>query len=89
MINNVHKANLKKGLFISFEGGEGVGKSTQIDLLKKFLLKKKIKVTTTREPGGTKEGEYIRKFLVSGVKNAWDSYSEALIFNALNINASE
>ena len=83
LINKAYKANFKRGLFISFEGGEGVGKSTQIDLLKKFLLKKKIKVTTTREPGGTKEGEYIRKFLVSGDKNTWDSYSEALIFNAL------
>ena len=83
MINNEHKTSIKKGLFISFEGGEGVGKSTQINLLKKFLSKKKHKVTSTREPGGTKEGEYIRKFLVSGDKNAWDSYSEALIFNAL------
>ena len=83
MINNEHKTSIKKGLFISFEGGEGAGKSTQINLLKKFLSKKKYKVTSTREPGGTKEGEYIRKFLVSGDKNAWDSYSEALIFNAL------
>ena len=83
MINNEHKTSIKKGLFISFEGGEGVGKSTQINLLKKFLSKKSYKVTSTREPGGTKEGEYIRKFLVSGEKNAWDSYSEALIFNAL------
>ncbi len=83
MINNEHKTSIKKGLFISFEGGEGVGKSTQINLLKKFLLKKSYKVISTREPGGTKEGEYIRKFLVSGDKNALDSYSEALIFNAL------
>ena len=83
MINNEHKTCIKKGLFISFEGGEGVGKSTQINLLKKFLSQKKYKVSSTREPGGTKEGEYIRKFLVSGDKNAWDSYSEALIFNAL------
>ena len=83
LINNEHKTSIKKGLLISFEGGEGVGKSTQINLLKKFLSKKSYKVTSTREPGGTKEGEYIRKFLVSGDKNAWDSYSEALIFNAL------
>ena len=75
--------NLKKGVFISFEGGEGVGKSTQIFLLKNFLLSKKYKVTSTREPGGTKEGEYIRKLLVAGNKDAWDSHSEALIFNAL------
>ena len=37
----------------------------------------------TREPGGTKEGEFIRKFLVSGEINSWDSYSELLLFNAL------
>ncbi len=78
-----YKSNKKKGFFITFEGGEGVGKSTQINLLEKFLLKKKVKVTITREPGGTKEGEYIRKYLVSGNKNTWDTYSEALIFNAL------
>ena len=81
--NNNFNASMKKGLFISFEGGEGVGKSTQINLLKQFLVKKKNKVISTREPGGTKEGEIIRKFLVSGDKNAWDVYSEALIFNAL------
>ena len=43
MINNEHKTSIKKGLFISFEGGEGVGKNTQINLLKKFLSKKNIK----------------------------------------------
>ena len=65
MINNEHKTSIKKGLFISFEGGEGVGKSTQINLLKDFLSKRKKKVTLTREPGGTMEGEFIRKFLGS------------------------
>ena len=73
----------KKGVFISFEGGEGVGKSTQIDLLKDNLEKKKIKVVRTREPGGTKEAEQLRKFLVTGEKKAWDSNSETLIFNAI------
>ena len=73
----------KKGLFISFEGGEGVGKSTQIELLKTSLTKKNINVLSTREPGGTKEGELIRKFLVSGEINSWDAYSESLLFNAL------
>ena len=73
----------KKGLFISFEGGEGVGKSTQIELLKTSLKKKNINVLSTREPGGTKEGELIRKFLVSGEINSWDAYSESLLFNAL------
>jgi dTMP kinase len=80
--NNIN-GNFKKGLFISFEGGEGVGKSTQINLLKSYLVKKKFNVKCTREPGGTVEGEFIRKFLVSGDKNSWDSYSELLLFNAL------
>ena len=75
--------NSRKGLFISFEGGEGVGKSTQIDLLKKDLLNKKFNVVSTREPGGTKEAEELRKFLVSGNKKAWDPCSETLIFNAI------
>ena len=75
--------NSQKGLFITFEGGEGVGKTTQINLLKDYLEQNKFKVITTREPGGTEEGEKIRKFLVSGANNSWDPYSEALIFNAI------
>ena len=79
------KQNLKsrKGIFISFEGGEGVGKSTQIALLKDNLLNQQNNVICTREPGGTKEAEEIRKFLVNGDKKAWDPYSETLIFNAI------
>ena len=83
LLSNRYYNKSKKGLFISFEGGEGVGKSTQIELLKTSLTKKNINVLSTREPGGTKEGELIRKFLVSGEINSWDSYSESLIFNAL------
>ena len=83
LLSNNYYSKSKKGLFISFEGGEGVGKSTQIELLKTSLTKKKINVLSTREPGGTKEGELIRKFLVSGEINSWDSYSESLLFNAL------
>ena len=49
----------QKGIFISFEGGEGVGKSTQINLLKNYLSKINFKVVCTREPGGTEEGEFI------------------------------
>ena len=77
-----YNTNSKKGLFISFEGGEGVGKSTQIELLKSFFLKQNINVTCTREPGGTEEGEFIRKILVSGKKHSWDPYSELLLFNS-------
>ena len=75
--------NSRKGLFISFEGGEGVGKSTQIDFLKKDLINKQLNVVSTREPGGTKEAEELRKFLVTGDEKAWDPYSESLIFNAI------
>ena len=75
--------NSKKGIFISFEGGEGVGKSTQIDLLKKNLENNQFNVVSTREPGGTKEAEELRKSLLSGDKNAWDPFSESLIFNAI------
>jgi len=80
--NNFYNKS-QNGLFISFEGGEGVGKSTQIELLKTSLSKININVLSTREPGGTKEGELIRNFLVSGEINSWDTYSEALLFNAL------
>ena len=83
LLSNNYYNKSKKGLFISFEGGEGVGKSTQIELLKTSLTKKNINVVSTREPGGTKEGELIRKFLVSGEISSWDSYSESLLFNAL------
>ena len=83
LLSNNYYNKSKKGLFISFEGGEGVGKSTQIELLKTFLTKKNLNVLSTREPGGTKEGELIRKFLVSGEISSWDSYSESLLFNAL------
>ena len=83
LLSNNYYNKSKKGLFISFEGGEGVGKSTQIELLKTSLTKKNFNVLSTREPGGTKEGELIRKFLVSGEISSWDSYSESLLFNAL------
>jgi len=75
--------NSRKGVFISFEGGEGVGKSTQIDLLRKDLINSRFNVVSTREPGGTKEAEELRKFLVTGDENAWDPFSESLIFNAI------
>ena len=81
--NRLNELDKFNGQFITFEGGEGVGKTTQINLLKSYLLSKELNVITTREPGGTNEGEIIRKSLVSGVKDTWDPFSEALIFNAL------
>ena len=71
-----------KGLFISFEGGEGSGKSTQIRLLSNDLSKNNLPFVLTREPGGTPVGEEIRKTLVSGKVEKLDSYSELLCFVA-------
>lgn len=54
-----------QGKFITFEGTEGVGKTTQIQLLENYLKTKNIKCIVTREPGGTKLGEHIREILLS------------------------
>ena len=57
--------NNLKGKFISFEGPEASGKSSQIILLKKYLKKNKISYIVTREPGGTKVGELLRKIILN------------------------
>jgi len=64
--------------FITFEGGEGSGKSTQIKILKNKLSKNH-KVIITREPGGTKEAELIRNLLVKGKSNKWSGITEVLL----------
>ena len=55
-----------KGRFITFEGGEGVGKTTQIALLAAYLRDMGFEVVTTREPGGTPKSERLRRVLLSG-----------------------
>ena len=70
-----------KPRFISFEGGEGSGKSTQIKLLAKKLAEYG-DVITTREPGGTIEAEIIRNLLVRGQKNKWSGVVETLLLYA-------
>ena len=72
----------KKGFFITFEGGEGTGKSTQSKGLYDYLNKKNINSILTREPGGCKESEEIRNLLVNGEINKWDPITEALLHNA-------
>ena len=54
---------MKRGMFITFEGGEGCGKSTQVRRLKAALEKRGIAVLLTREPGGTRLAEQIRSLL--------------------------
>ncbi len=68
--------------FITFEGGEGAGKSTQILLLAEHLRARGVDVLTTREPGGSPGAEMIRKLLVEGVADAWDGTTEALLMFA-------
>ena len=68
-------------MFVTFEGGEGVGKTTQMNLLKSYLININYNVLCSREPGGTIEGELIRKSLISGDPKTWDPFSRLCRFN--------
>jgi dTMP kinase len=70
------------GRFITLEGGEGAGKSTQIQVVKDYLEARGIDVIVTREPGGTPVGQEIRNLLVSGDKDKWSPLSETLLILA-------
>ena len=70
------------GRFIVFEGGEGVGKSTQSQLLAKALRARGLEVVTTREPGGTPGAEAIRALVLASVGPTWSVRAEALLFAA-------
>ncbi len=70
------------GLFISFEGGDGVGKSTQIKNLYARLCEENIPALMTREPGGSEGAEQIRRLLVDGEPGRWSSMTEALLMIA-------
>jgi len=70
------------GRFITFEGGEGAGKSTQIHLLAEALRKTGLPVVTTREPGGAPGAEEIRTLLLTGEIGRWSPMSELLLFAA-------
>lgn len=71
-----------RGRFISIEGGEAVGKSTQIRLLADWVKGQGCDVTVTREPGGTDSAEAIRTLLLEGGADRWNARSEALLFAA-------
>jgi dTMP kinase len=77
------------GRFISFEGGEGCGKSTQTLILAETLSLAGHEVVLTREPGGTAGAEAIRALLVSGDKDRWSAWSEACLVNAARANHVE
>lgn len=67
------------GRFITLEGGEGAGKSTQVVRLKEWLEKRGHESVATREPGGAPGAEMVRKLLVEGPAERWDGITEALL----------
>ena len=71
-----------KGYFISFEGIDGSGKSTQIQKLAKFLGALDFDIVITREPGGSVGGEEIRNLLLQGNVDRWSAETEILLFTA-------
>jgi dTMP kinase len=73
---------LTRGRFLTVEGGEGAGKSTQVGLLVAALARAGIPALRTREPGGAPGAEDIRKLLVEGEPGRWDAPSEALLMVA-------
>ena len=77
---------MKRGAFISFEGGEGTGKSTQIRHLSQTLTERRIPHIVTREPGGSPGAEQIRDLLVTGGADRWSPLSETLLFYAARVD---
>lgn len=73
---------MPRGRFISLEGGEGVGKSTQLTALAALLRARGLDLVTTREPGGSDGAELIRTLLLGGRDDRWSPEAEALLFAA-------
>lgn len=73
---------MRKGLFITFEGNDGSGKTTQIRLLADYLRNKGIEVVLTREPGGTPIGEKIRSVLLDKANKEMHPVTEMLLYAA-------
>ncbi len=71
-----------RGRFITVEGGEGAGKSTQVDALVAALERSGIRALRTREPGGSAGAEAIRELLLTGADERWDAMTEVLLLNA-------
>ena len=73
---------MTRGAFVTLEGGEGAGKTTQMRKLAEHLRRAGLEVLTTREPGGAPGAEEIRKLLVAGAVERWDAMCELLLFVA-------
>lgn len=78
----MNSATIPAGRFIAFEGGEGVGKSTQGKLLADAVRARGLEVVTSREPGGTQGAEAIRSMLLNTEGEGWGARAEALLFAA-------
>ncbi len=78
----MNSSAINKGVFITFEGGEGAGKSSQISILKDNLNKLHYDVLLTREPGGTPGAEAIRHVILSGGAEKLGPDVEAMLFSA-------
>jgi dTMP kinase len=72
----------QRGRFITLEGGEGVGKSTQVRALAGEMASRGVDCVVTREPGGSDGAEAIRSLLLSGDESRWSVEAEALLFAA-------
>jgi dTMP kinase len=78
-----------RGRFITFEGGEGAGKSTQIERLRRRLEARGVRTVATREPGGSPKAERIRESVLAGAAKPFGPLAEALMFSAARIDHVE
>ncbi|HYC24573.1 MAG TPA: dTMP kinase [Roseiarcus sp.] len=76
----------RKGCFITLEGGEGVGKSTQAELLANRLREAGLRTVVTREPGGSPRAEALRRVILSGAAAPFGPSGEAILFSAARID---
>ena len=77
--------NIMSGKFITFEGIDGSGKSTQAKTLSDWLTCKNINNTVTRDPGGTDGAEAIRNMIVTGDKNRWHVEIDIMLFSTARL----
>ncbi len=86
MLHRAPSAGTDAARFITFEGGEGVGKSTQVKRLIATLNRHGVDAVRTREPGGTPRAEAIRSFILQGRSEAWGAGAEAVLFAAARLD---
>lgn len=78
-----------RGRFITFEGGEGVGKTTQVERIRRRIEDAGQRVLVTREPGGSPRAERIREVLLNGTAKRFGPFAEAVLFSAARMHHVE